>query len=181
MQDDKQIRKFTRRSTRSKTQFINFNKEEINNLRLETTKNNVKDDELENKSINLEITQTQPENKKAETNNKRKEMPIEEIFGTKVLFNNTPVKKEEKLTEKEERTYSFSGLLEWCNKIEKRELNPKNKFEYYYKKNKNSMEKENDDQNEERNIIHMRIEEDIIPCLSNNPFIQADRYYKNKY
>ncbi|KAK6090729.1 hypothetical protein P3W45_000452 [Vairimorpha bombi] len=207
MEEKKEVRKITRRTTRSKTQFINFNKDEINNLRLEATNNNknkdviqieniLKDSEIRTKAINsgidsLKTESPEPLDTNAEENvnvfsTKYIGKPIsiikpEEVFGTKISFNNTPVEKQKPLTEKEQRTYSFSELLDWVHKKEKRELFPKNKFDYVYKKNKNDCKTKLDNENDERNVVHMRIEEDIIPCLSSNPFIQADKYFRNKY
>lgn len=134
-------KKIIRRTTRNKTQFIDFNKEEIANIRLEI--NNLEKDEQVNKN-------------------------------EKIKFYQDPI------LEKKDRTFQFKDLLEWVHKKEKRELFPKNKFDYVYKKNKNTTDYIKEDYNEEKNIIHMRIEEDIIPRLCDNPFIQADKYFKNK-
>lgn len=212
MEEKQGVRKITRRTTRSKTQFINFNKDEINNLRLEVTNNNLqnniknndvlhvenilKDSEIRTKAINSKIdnikisspeplSDTYVEENVNIFNTKYIDKPIqeikpEEVFGTKISFNNTPIEKQKPMTEKEQRTYSFSELLDWVHKKEKRELFPKNKFDYVYKKNKNDCKKKLDNENDERNVVHMRIEEDIIPCLSSNPFIQADKYFRNK-
>lgn len=220
MEQKPEIKKFIRRTTRSKTQFINFNKDEINNLRLEVSGNNLnknienkdvsqvknilkssenilKSPEIVNDTINLELeqlkitNQEQLKNDKVEestsifkskivppTKNQISDIKPDDVFGKKIIFNNTPVEKYKPMTEKEQRTYSFSELLDWVHKKEKRDLFPKNKFDYVYKKNKNDCKNKIDNENDERNVIHMRIEEDIIPCLNSNPFVQADKYFR---
>ncbi|KAF9762871.1 hypothetical protein NGRA_1694 [Nosema granulosis] len=80
-----------------------------------------------------------------------------------------------------DRMFSFSEISNFFKKMEKRELFPKNKHDYIYKKSKVDANTLNtNDIMEERNIIHMRIEDELIPCLSNNPFIQADKKCRNK-
>lgn len=80
--------------------------------------------------------------------------------------------------EENNRTFKFDSLMDWVHKFEKRDLMPKTKFDYNYKKNKliNSI---CEDVNEEKNIIEINLEDTIGPKLSENFFIKYDRNLKN--
>jgi len=185
MTEEKNPIKNIRRTTRSKTQFINFNKDEIRDLRMEVKNLGFKPEIDENPEIEVQknifvLGETVGLKNNIEKSRNANKIQHENVIEQKITFNNTPVEKSEPLTEKEQRTYSFKDLLDWVHKKEKRELYPKNKYDYSYKKNKSEFKNQNELLYEERNIVHMKIEEEIIPSLKNNPFIIADKYLRSK-
>lgn len=96
------------------------------------------------------------------------------IIGDQMINNRPIFSSSEVIRLDTQRMFNFSEISNFFKKLEKRELFPKSKHDYAYKKSKGG---ETNDRNllEERNLIQMRIEEDVIPCLNNNPFIQNDK------
>lgn len=174
--------------------FIKKQSENINDglNKTEITKNSSEKNDCNKQTISENFTyekikQNNVMNNFSKNNDLYKQTIPENSNNTKYLFNqkfNTTKKDNIKSSnvildlKEENRTFKFNSLMEWVHNFEKRELLPKNKFDYNYKKNKlkNSICK---DINEEKNIIEMNLEENIVPKLSENIFIIYDRNLRN--
>lgn len=208
MENVAERRKINRRTTRTKTQVIHFDRSELDNLRSSNQTNptccipSVTVGSILNQDYEQPFNTTGssdncpqetvthcPQNtykgeyKEIKYQSSPLRQPISSPCKVKLSTQNDENSNEGTINNKvqTERMFSFNALSDYFKKVEKRELFPKSRHDYIYKKAKTETENaSNMDILEEKNIIYMRVEEELIPGLQNNPFIQADKRFNKK-